>query len=228
MGMNGKKEKLTPEEVAKDMVIYGLDLVGKMEAFDDLDAEYSMAVNFGYFYSFLRMELTNATNLETANRIIMTSIGELERIVEGKFKEEFGYNVRTMLNNANENLKFAVKEFKDKLAQGVAITYYVDLHKSTTINMDKMDACERNIRLLYEKTRGIMSNIKIVNAVTEEHSESIKIPWTKIIIGLSLLFILVVIPLVAASNSEEINEIGFGRSTRTHSQHSIRSEVWSC
>ena len=162
MGLFSKKEKVTASDVAKDMVLVGLDTAGKMEAFNDLDAQYSMAVNLGYFYGFLKMSLISVTNLETTNTIIMQSIGELEKLVQEKVWEEFGYNVRTMYNNANENIKYASEKLKDNPIKGMGLLYYIDLHKSTTLNMDKMGACEKNMQLLYAKTSGLFKNIKIV------------------------------------------------------------------
>ena len=162
MGLFSRKEKVGVDDMAKDMMRMGLESVGKMKSFDDLDAEYSLAVNLGYFYGFLRLHLAHITKLDTANSIIMKSIGHLESITKGKTSEEFGYTVRTMLNNANENIKYATQELKDNPIKGVGLLYYVDLHKSTTINMDKIADCEKNMFFLYGRTSELLNNIKIV------------------------------------------------------------------
>ena len=40
MGLFSRKEKVGVDDMAKDMMRMGLESVGKMKSFDDLDAEY--------------------------------------------------------------------------------------------------------------------------------------------------------------------------------------------
>ena len=160
MGLFDKK-KVSVDDMAMQMMVAAIDVVGKLSGFDDVDDTHAMAVSVGYFYGFLRLHLNGITKLDTANTIIDKSITNIENATKDKdaFKD-FGYKVRTMANNAAGNMQYAMKETKNPF-MGMAVFYLKDLYNSATIDISKVDVAEKNMRDIYGKVSALMKNIKI-------------------------------------------------------------------
>lgn len=162
MGLFSKKEKISVDDMAMRMMVSASESIGKLRCFDDLYDTQSMIVNMGYFYGFSKLHLNSITSLDTANLIINKSIAHLENATKGKPGfENFGYNVRTMSNNASANMQYSMKEIKDPF-MSMAVFYLNDLYNSTTIDVSKMGIAQQNMKLLYGIVSNLYQDIKIV------------------------------------------------------------------
>ena len=111
MGLFGSKKKVSVDDMAMQMMIAAVDVVGKIECFNDISDERSMAVNMGYFYGFLKLHLNSITKLDTADMIIRKSIDYIIEASKGQhLLENFGHTVLEIANKAVENMKYAAKQ----------------------------------------------------------------------------------------------------------------------
>lgn len=164
MGLFSKKRKVSVEEMAMDMMHVATSVIGKLQVFDDVDTVHAMAVGLGYFYGFLRVNLGSITSLTTANTIINKSITHFEKATQDKPEyANFGSTIRTMVQNASENMEYARKEASNNPFMGVAVLYLNDLYSPASVDISKVDIAERDMLFLYRQTSDITKNIKIVN-----------------------------------------------------------------
>ena len=161
-GLFNEKQIITVDDMSMKMMHSAIAVIGKLEAFNDVDDLRSMAVSVGYFYGFLKLHLNHITNLDTANTVIQQSITNLENATKGKAKfSNFGHTVRTMANNASANMQYTMKETSNPF-MGIAVFYLKDLYDSSTIDMSKVDVAENNMRYLYGAVSNLTKDIKIV------------------------------------------------------------------
>ena len=162
MGLFSSKKKVTVDDMAMQMMLAAVDVIGKIECFNDISDERSMAVNMGYFYGFLKLHLNSITKLETADVIIRKSINHIIRATKGQnLLENFGHTVLEIADKAVENMKYAAKQ-QEKTFLCMAIFYMTDLHGTSTVDIDKADIAEKNMRALYGITANLTKDIKIV------------------------------------------------------------------
>ena len=162
MGLVSSKKKVTIDDMAMQMMLAAVDVIGKIECFNDVSDERSMAVNMGYFYGFLKLHLNSITKLETADVIIRKSLNHIIRATKGQHLiENFGLTVLNIADKAVENMKNAVKQ-QEKMFLYMAIFYMTDLHGTNTVDIDKADIAEKNMRSLYSITANLTKDIKIV------------------------------------------------------------------
>jgi hypothetical protein len=158
-----KKRKMTVDGMSIQMMMAAGDVIGKLRGFDDIDDSQSMAVGMGYFYGFLKLQLSSITNAETASTIVDRSIAELEAATKDNENfQGFGYKVRLMSNNSFANMQYAMKDLKDNPFMGMAVFYLNDLYNTTAIDVSKVDIAEGNMRMLYGAVSDLTKDIKIV------------------------------------------------------------------
>lgn len=162
MGLFSSKKKVTVDDLAMQMMLAAVDVIGKIECFNDISDERSMAVNMGYFYGFLKLHLNSITKLETADVIVRKSINHIIRATKGQnLLENFGHTVLEIADKAVENMKYAAKQ-QEKTFLCMAIFYMTDLHGTNTVDIAKADIAEKNMRTLYGITANLTKDIKIV------------------------------------------------------------------
>lgn len=163
MGLFSKKKKVSVDDMSMQAMIAANDAIGKLKGFNDVDDVQSMTISMGYFYGFLKLHLNSITSLDVANTIINNSITNLENATKGNpaFKN-LGSTVRTIAKDATENMKYAMREFKDKPFMSMAVFYLKDLCNSTTLDISKVEIAENNMRLLYGMAANVTNDIKIV------------------------------------------------------------------
>lgn len=161
MGLFNKKQKYSKNDMPNLMMAVGIDMVGKLRGFNDIDDNYSLAVNLGYFYGFLRMQLSVITNIKTVDDIIEKSLTNLNEATEGKISlENFIYIVRTSYNNAFENIKRAANS-NDVISQ-MAQLYLNNLYQREISDNVKLAVSKNNINLLYGMILKLTDNMKII------------------------------------------------------------------
>ena len=143
------------------IMIAGVDIIGKLRGFNDVNDNYAMAVNLGYFYGFFRMQLSCLTKLDVADEIIEKSLNNLNDAISGKISlDNFIYVVKTNYNNAFENIKRAVKS--NNVITFMAQLYLNDLYQREISDNDKLMVSKNNINLLYGTALKLTDNMKIV------------------------------------------------------------------
>lgn len=162
MGLFSSKKKVSVDDMAMQMMLAAVNVIGKIECFNDVEDERSMAVNMGYFYGFLKLHLNDITKLETANIIIKKSINHVIEATKGQeLFENFGHAVKEIADKVVENMKYAATH-KEKAFLCMAIFYMTDLHGTNTVDIVKADISEKNMRYLYGITANLTKDIKIV------------------------------------------------------------------
>lgn len=161
MGLFSKKQKYSKDDMPNLMMEVGVDMIGKLKYFNDVDDNYAMAVNLGYFYGFLRMQLNSLTKIEIADKIIEESLVGLNEVTKGKLTlDNFIYVVRTNYNNAIENIKRSAKS--NDIITSMAQLYLNDLYQKETTDNVRLKMSKYNINLLYEIILKLTDNIKII------------------------------------------------------------------
>ena len=139
MGLFDKKKKVTIDDMAMNMTLAATSIIGKISCFNDVSDLHSMAVNMGYFYGFLKLQLNRITSLENVNSIIHKSITSIENSTKDKPGfEDFGYKVRSMSNNSAANLQYALNDCKENPFSGLAVYYLNDLYNTTSISDEEV------------------------------------------------------------------------------------------
>lgn len=161
MGLFKKKAKYKKDDLPNLMMAIGIDMVGKLRGFNDVDDNYTIAVNMGYFYGFLRMQLSGLTSIKIADEIIEKSINNLNEALGKKIElNNFIYVVRTNYNNAFENIKRSANS--NNVIESMSQLYLNDLYKKEIIDETKLLVSKNNINLLYGMILKMTDNIKIV------------------------------------------------------------------
>lgn len=161
MGIFNKKQKYAKNDMPNLMMAVGIDMVGKLRGFNDIDDNYSLAVNLGYFYGFLRMQLSGVTNIKTSDEIIEKSLTNLNEATKGKISlDNFIYIVRTNYNNAFENIKRATNS--NDIISHMAQLYLNDLYQKEVNDDAKLIVSKNNINLLYGMIMKMTDNMKII------------------------------------------------------------------
>ncbi len=156
-----KKQKYKKDDMPNLMMVVGMDMITKLRAFNDLDDNYTNAVNYGYFYGFLRMELSAITSIDIADEIIEKSIDNLNEAVGGKIPlEKFIYIVRTNYNNAFQNIKRAAQS--SDIITYMANLYLNDLYQKEVSDNVKLLVAKNNINVLYGMILKMVDNLKVV------------------------------------------------------------------
>jgi hypothetical protein len=163
MGLFSKKQKITVDDMAMKMMLAGIDAIGNLTNFKEVSEAQNMMVGMGYFYGFLKINLNSITNLDLANAIIEKSIANLTNATmnEPGFVD-FGKTVKTIADNAVENMKYATKSFPQDPFKCMAVFYMSDMYGSPTVNVDRIEDSNRNVRILYGRTAHLTENVKIV------------------------------------------------------------------
>lgn len=161
MGIFSKKQKHKKEDMPILMMAIGIDMIGKLNGFNDIDDNYTMAVNLGYFYGFLRIQLCNLTDIQTADKIIEDSLLNLNETVNNKIElNNFMYIVKTNFNNAFANIKKATTT--NNIITSISQLYLYDLYQKEISDDVKLLVAKNNIKLLYEMISKLTNNIKII------------------------------------------------------------------
>ncbi len=143
------------------MMAVGMDMVSKLRAFNDIDDNYSLAVNLGYFYGFLRLHLSTITSIKNANEIIEMSLNNLKEATEGKVSlENFNYIIKTNYNNAFENIQRSAND--NNIIDFASQLYLNDLYQKEVVDNVKLLVAKNNITLLYGMITKLTANMKIV------------------------------------------------------------------
>lgn len=143
------------------MMVIGIDMVGKLRGFNDVDNDYSLAVNLGYFYGFLRIQLSSMVSIKISDEIIEKSLDNLNKATNGKISlDNFVYIVRTNYNNAFENIKRATNS--SDIITHMAQLYLNDLYQREVDDNVKLTISTNNINLLYGMILKMAENIKII------------------------------------------------------------------
>jgi len=162
MGLFSKKKKVSVDDMAMQMMLAAVDVVGKLDCFHDIDDSRSFVVNTGYFYGFLKLHLNSITKSDTATTIIEKSIAHMENVTKGQASlENTGNTVKAIANKAVENMKY-ISATTDNIFMGMSVFYITDLHNSNEIDIGKVDIAEKNMRTLYGTTSNLTKDIKIV------------------------------------------------------------------
>jgi hypothetical protein len=161
MGLFSKKQKYKKEDMPNLMMAVGMDMVGKLRGFNGIDDYFTTAVNLGYFYGFLRMQLSNLTSIQNSDEIIENSLKNLNEAVGGKIPlDNFIYIVRTNYNNSFENIKRSVKS--NTIIESMAQMYLNDLYQKEIVDDTRLMVAKNNINLLYGMILKATDNMKIV------------------------------------------------------------------
>lgn len=161
MGLFKSKQKFKKEALPDLFMVLGVDVIGKLRAFNGIDDNYTLAVNYGYFYGFLRMELSTKLSIKEADEIIDKSIEYLGEAIGGKVKlENFIYVVRTNYNNAFENIKRSANS--NDIIEHMAQLYLNDLYQKEMNDDIRLTVSKNNITQLYGMVLRMINNIKIV------------------------------------------------------------------
>lgn len=163
MGLFSKKTKIAKNQMPMFILLSSTDLMGKLQNFNDVDDNYAMAVNLGYFLGFFRLQLNGLVSFETADKIINDSISELDNAISGKLSiDNFSYIVKNMYNNSFANIKVAGSD-SSNLIEKISQLYLNDLYKENKTDNQKLTIAINNINYMYTNVYNLTSNIKITN-----------------------------------------------------------------
>ena len=164
MGLFSRKKKVSVDDMAMQAMLAAVDVIGKVENFEDADNKRAMTISMGYFYGFLKLHLNSITRLDTANLIIEKSITNLENATRGK--PEF-FNIAQMVRNSSN---IALTSMKNEIAKrpenpfmGVAVDYLKELYNNPpSIDVGKMMVTAKSMQLLYGAASNLTRDVKIV------------------------------------------------------------------
>ena len=164
MGLFSRKKKVSVDDMAMQAMLAAVDVIGKVENFEDADDKRAMAISMGYFYGFLKLHLNSITRLDTVNLIIEKSITNLENATKGK--PEFSNIAQAVRNSSN----IALASMKNEIAKrpenpfmGVAVDYLKELYNNPpSIDMGKMMVMAKSMQLLYGAASNLTRGVKIV------------------------------------------------------------------
>lgn len=162
MGLFGSsKKKIQLKEMPTTVMLVGVDMIGKIRTFQNVDNNVTMAVNLGYFYGFMKIQLVGLTSMDNVNWIIETSINNLKEAISQKSDLNiFSKLFELAYKNAYQNMK---ELGNDSNAFNKIGSMYLNELYGEEINDPPAEAnATRQILNLYGMISRFTSNIKIV------------------------------------------------------------------
>lgn len=155
------KSNIDLNNLSTDLMTYGMNIIGNLKDFDDLDDIHSMAISLGYYYAIINKNLYS-TNLkkDRIKEIIKDSMYQIISVVAKKEGyEKFEYKILESYSNCYNYLKR--KKTKNNQIKFLSKLYLKDLYDNEINDNSKEKSANNNLLDMYNNAhKFINENIK--------------------------------------------------------------------